>query len=196
MKRMSHRDPRWREWQHLDRVARSGPIILGCTGSAASLRAVASAPTLVGPVPAAVLLCAVKPARARDTRRRDSDFDVLKADAYQLSESAIIDEALRRSREVAWDCGLKGVVTQTVFADPVHALRDAAIDNAASTVIVGVGGRRPSRLVNRLAAALPDGVDLIATDGTAPLVAIRRSRMSNGATDYFSGLRTSRLAIG
>ncbi|MFW0791851.1 hypothetical protein [Gordonia sp. CPCC 205333] len=196
MRRVGHRTPKWRDWQPLDRIAKSGPIILGCNGSAASLRAIGSAADLVGPVSTVVLLSALRPQRARPGRNRSRDHDVLKSDAYQLSESAVVDEALRRSREVAWESGLKGVVTQTITASPYHALLAAAAEQGTSTVIVGIGRNRPSRLVNRLAEALPDGIDLIATDGITPLIALRHAGVRTEATDYVAQPQLPRFATG
>ncbi len=181
--------PRWRDWLPADRLNRPGPIIVGYTGSPASLRAIASAPRLVNAPTQTLLISAITRRRGRTPRPFPRDYDVLKDDAYLLSPSAVIDETLRRGRETAWDAGLKDVVTQMITADPVHALATAARSAGARAIIVGVGGSRPSRQLNRLAKALPDDVSLIATDGFAPLVAVRQPHVE------VAPLRYSRAAV-
>ena len=144
-----------------------GPIILGCNGSEASIRAIAAAGRLTEGPGGVILVCAIRAPSPppRPTRLHDA----LKAEAYLLTDRATVDEVLRRSTEVALVAGLRPLAALYLHGDPVRVLLRTAERYQSPTIIAGMNGQSPSRLVRRLARRLPSGVALIVTDGTTHL---------------------------
>ena len=158
-----------------------GPIVLGCNGSEASIRAIAAAGRLTNGPADVILVCAIRAPSPppRPTRLHDA----LKAEAYLLTDRATVDEVLRRSTEVAVVAGLRPLAALYLPGDPVRVLLSTAERYQSPTIIAGMSGQSPSRLVRRLARRLPSDVALIATDGTTHLRSRRVSttRMRNQA---------------
>ena len=144
-----------------------GPIILGCNGSEASIRAIAAAGLLTEGPGGVILVCAIRAPSPppRPTRLHDA----LKAEAYLLTDRATVDEVLRRSTEVALVAGLRPLAALYLHGDPVRVLLRTAERYQSPAIIAGMNGQSPSRLVRRLARRLPSDVALIATDGTTHL---------------------------
>lgn len=144
-----------------------GPIIMGCNGSEASIRAIAAAGRLTEGPGGVILVCAIRAPSPppRPTRLHDA----LKAEAYLLTDRATVDEVLRRSTEVALAAGLRPLAALCLHGDPVRVLLRTAERYQSPTIIAGMNGQSPSRLVRRLARRLPSDVALISTDGTTHL---------------------------
>lgn len=145
-----------------------GPIVLGCTGSEASLRAIAAARHVVDVTDGVVLVCAIR-ASAQQLQRPTQLHDALKSEAYLLTDTATLDEVLRRSTEVALGAGLRPLAALHDHGDPVRVLLRTAARYQSATIVVGMNELRPSRLVRRLARRLPDDIALIATNGATHL---------------------------
>ena len=144
-----------------------GPIVLGCNGSEASIRAIMAAGRLTEGPAGVILVCAIRAPSPppRPTRLHDA----LKAEAYLLTDRATVDEVLRRSTEAALVAGLRPLAALYLHGDPVRVLLSTAERYQSPTIIAGMNGQSPSRLVRRLARRLPSDVALIATDGTTHL---------------------------
>ncbi|MDV7133248.1 universal stress protein [Williamsia muralis] len=144
-----------------------GPIVLGCNGSETSIRAITAASRLAGGPADVILVCAIRAPSPppRPTRLHDA----LKAEAYLLTDRATVDEVLRRSAEVALVAGLRPLAALYLHGDPVRVLLSTAERYQSPTIIAGMNGQSPSRLVRRLARRLSSDVALIATDGTTHL---------------------------
>ncbi|GAC66618.1 universal stress protein [Gordonia soli] len=151
----------------IDRPSGSGPIILGYNGSDASMAAIEATARLAGRGAEVAVVSAVV---RRGSRPQPTPLhDVLKAEAYLLSDHAAVGELVRRGRETAVAHGLRPLEPIIAEGDPVRALVGAVRDLGASTVVIGrpddPGRRVPGPLARALRRHLPDDVDIVATDG-------------------------------
>ncbi|MXP22083.1 universal stress protein [Gordonia sp. HNM0687] len=140
-----------------------GIVVVGFSDTPASRTAALTQAAAVDEQSRIVLAMATT--RPRPPRSDTIGHDALKVESYLLSERAIVDEKLRGAKESVARRTSAPVTTETVVDDPVHGLADIVARTRATAVVVGMGARRPSRQVRRMARALPDGVALYATDG-------------------------------
>jgi hypothetical protein len=154
----------------------AGTVVLGCDGSDAALRLIAAAPRICAARGGVVLVCAVSPWGRAPWERHPDAVNALKGETHLLDDVTDSRLALEFGRAAARDAGLNLVAAVEEPGDPVRSLLRAADRYRAEAILVGMGGERPSRQVNRLARRLPGGLDLVASNGREHLLARARSR--------------------
>ncbi|MFD1812401.1 universal stress protein [Rhodococcus gannanensis] len=154
----------------------AGTVVLGCNGSDASLRLIEAAPRICSITGGVVLVCAVSPWGRAPWERHPDAVDVLKGEAHLLDDATDSQLALELGRAAAREAGLNLVAAVEEPGDPVRSLLRAADRYRAAAILVGMRDERPSRQVNRLARRLPDGLDLVASNGSEHLLARTRNR--------------------
>ncbi|MFF0816717.1 universal stress protein [Rhodococcus sp. NPDC003318] len=159
------------------RTSYRGPVILGCSGSAASLRMIEAAPRIANVAGGVVLVCAVRRPASSTPDRHLFGPEFLTGETHLLAQSADVHEAMQSGRDAARRAGLPLVAVLDEPGDPVRSLLRAADRYQAEAVMVGMRRDRPSRQVNRLARRRPARLDLIASNGSEHLLA----RKPNGA---------------
>lgn len=175
-----------RQWQPLGvgmppPLPRHGPVIVGCSGSEASLRAIATAAHVVDVSAGVILVCATR-TPVRRPQPPASAHDLLKSEAYLLTDSAAIDEIVRHGRELASSSGARVLATLQSRGNPVHVLLQAADRYLARAILVGMHRDRPSRQAARLARTRPADIDVIASNGTTHLSTLRPAPSRVGAS--------------
>ncbi|GAB93732.1 universal stress protein [Gordonia rhizosphera] len=168
-------------WEQVDGVSCGrGPVIVGYTGTDASLRAVTASARTLDPTIELVLVCAVT---RRRRRAQPTTFlhDALKSEAYLLTPEATTDELLRHAAETAQRECARQIRIRTETGDPVTVLARAAADLDASAVILGMNGPGPGALARALRRRVGSEADLFVTDGTTFLYAASGTTVTAGA---------------
>ncbi len=168
-------------WEQVDGPSCGrGPVIVGCTGTDASLRALTASARTLDPTIDLVLVCAVT---RRRRRAQPTTFlhDALKSEAYLLTPEATTDELLRHAAETARRERARHIRIHTDTGDPVTVLARAASDLEASAVILGTSGSGPGALARALHRRIGSGADLFVTDGTRFLSAAGGTTVTTGA---------------
>ncbi|EME15478.1 universal stress protein [Rhodococcus triatomae] len=154
-----------------------GTVVLGCSGSPASIRLIEAMPLIGAITGGVVLVCAVSPWSRPPSERNPYAVDILKGEAHLLDDETEARTALERGGVAVRRAGLNLVATVEEPGDPVRSLLRAADRYRADAILVGMRSERPSRQVNRLARRLPADLDLIASNGGEHLLARTRNRV-------------------
>lgn len=145
-------------------------IVVGVSGSAASLQAVEHAADLAHITGAQlVLVCAYTPLPPAES---NYFADVLKDEAYLVRGSSPSDELLRVAAEKAAARGAKDIVRRAVEGNPLKILLRAAADTEADLMVVGHGSE--DTMIRRHCASLGDAlkrrsrIDVLVAYPTSP----------------------------